>query len=103
MIDNMLAHAAFVHTVSESAEDGYLHVYPNPAARTVQIETVKLMKYHVIERMELLDPSGRMVEQWSNLPTKFWFDASKYPAGQYFLKVETNLRSETVPLILGAR
>jgi len=101
MIDNMLSHITFVHTINETASDNYLNVYPNPASNIVTIQAEKTMNYHIIERMELVDPLGRVVDKWINIPTKFWFDVSQYPSGLYFLKVKTNIKSETLPLVIG--
>ena len=101
MIDNMIAHITFQHTIKEVSSDKYLNVYPNPSSRIVHIETEKVMDYHIIEIMELVDVHGRIIEKWSNIPTKFWFDASSYAEGLYHLKVKTNLKTETVPLLIG--
>lgn len=100
MIDNMLAHITIIHTVKEVEQDRYLNVYPNPASNIVHIQAEKIMNFHIIERMELVDPLGRVVDRWTNIPTKFWFDASKYPDGLYFLKVKTNIKFENIPLVI---
>jgi hypothetical protein len=100
MIDNMLAHITIIHTVKETEQDRYLNVYPNPASNIVHIQAEKIMDFHIIEQMELVDPLGRVVEKWTNIPTKFWFDVSKYNDGLYFLKVKTNIKSENIPLVI---
>lgn len=100
MIDNLLAHITMIHTVKETEKDNRLNVYPNPANNIVNIETEKVMEFHIIELMELIDPLGRVVERWKNIPTKFWFKTDKYNDGLYYLKVKTNLKSETVPLVI---
>jgi len=100
LIDNMLSHITIVHTIKETEQDKYLNVYPNPANNIVHIQAEKIMDFHIIEQMELVDPLGRVVEKWTNIPTKFWFDASKYNDGLYFLKVKTNLKSENIPLVI---
>ena len=100
MIDNMLAHITFIHTVKNVNQTDYLNVYPNPANNIIHIEAEKLMEFHIIEHMELINSQGGVVEQWNNLPTKFWFDTSKYGDGLYFLKVKTNIQSETIPIIV---
>lgn len=100
LIDNMLAHITYIHTVKETDDDTYLKVYPNPANDIVHIEAEKIMGYHIIEQMELLDPLGRTIQSWSNIPTKFWFDTHDYPGGLYFVKVKTNLQTETIPLVI---
>ncbi len=100
MIDNMLSHITLIHTIKETEQDKYLNVYPNPASNIVHIQAEKIMDFHIIELMELVDPLGRVVDMWTNIPTKFWFDASKYNDGLYFLKVKTNLKSENIPIVI---
>jgi hypothetical protein len=100
MIDNLLAHITYIHTVKEVAQENYLNVYPNPATNIVNIQAQKIMDYHIIEKMELVDPLGSVVDRWENIPTKFWFDTGNYIDGTYFLKVKTNIKSETLPLVI---
>jgi hypothetical protein len=100
LIDNMLAHITIIHTVKEVEQENYLNVYPNPANNIVHIQTQKIMQYHIIEKMELVDPLGRVVDMWTNIPTKFWFDTNNYHDGLYFLKIKTNIKSETLPLVI---
>lgn len=100
LIDNMLAHITIIHTVKETEQENYLNVYPNPANNIVNIQAQKIMDFHIVEVMELVDPLGRVVDKWTNIPTKFWFDTNKYNDGLYFLKIKTNLKSETFPLVI---
>jgi len=100
IIDNMLAHITIIHTVKETEQENYLNVFPNPANNIVNIQAQKIMDFHIVEVMELIDPLGRVVDRWTNIPTKFWFDTSKYNEGLYFLKIRTNLKSETFPLVI---
>ena len=100
MIDNMLAHITFIHTVNEKEQLRYLNVHPNPANGIIYVETEKRMDFHIIEKMELIDPLGRVIDRWTNIPTKFWFDSAKYNSGLYYLKIKTNIKSETVPLVI---
>ncbi|CAN5421743.1 hypothetical protein BH11BAC2_BH11BAC2_22250 [soil metagenome] len=100
VIDNMLAHITFIHTVKEINQTDYLNVYPNPTNGILNIAGEKLTEFHIIEHMELINSEGRIVEQWNNLPTKFWFDTKKYEEGMYLLKVKTNLKTETLPIVI---
>jgi hypothetical protein len=100
IIDNMFAYITMIHTVKETEQEKYLNIFPNPANNIVNIEAQKIMDFHIIEVMELVDPLGRVVDRWTNIPTKFWFDTNKYNDGLYFLKIKTNLKSETFPLII---
>jgi hypothetical protein len=100
LIDNMLAYLSVFHTVNKGEQESYLHVYPNPASSIVHIQAQKLMEFHIIESMELVDPLGRVVESWTNIPTKFWINVNRYPEGLYSLRIRTNIRSETIPLLI---
>lgn len=100
LIDNMLAHTTWVHTIKEIPQDTYLRIYPNPSNNIVHIEIEKLSQYHIIEHMELVDALGKVVDQWNNIPTKFWFETNQYPNGQYVLKVKTNIKTVTQSLII---
>lgn len=100
LIDNMHAHITIIHTVKEIEQEHYLNVYPNPTSNIVHIQIQKIMEFHIIEHMELIDPLGRVVDKWTNIPTKFWFDTNKYNDGMYYLKVKTNVKSETIPLVI---
>ncbi len=100
MIDNLLAHITIIHTVKEFDQKNYLNVYPNPANNIVNIQAKKIMEYHIIETMELIDQFGRIVDKWANIPTKFWFETDKYNDGMYYLKIKTNIQSETIPIVI---
>lgn len=100
MIDNMLAHHTIIHTVSEVKQENYLNVYPNPASDLIYIETQKLQDYHIIEQMLLINSAGQIVEEWNYIPTNFFINTKKYSKGLYHLKVKTNIKSETVPVII---
>ncbi len=103
MIDNILANITYYHTVKDVVQNSYLNVYPNPTTNIIYIEAQKLMEFHIIKNMELINAQGKTVEIWNNLPTKFWFDTELYPAGFYFLKVETNIKTETIPIVINKR
>jgi len=100
MIDNMYAAVTYTHTINEVKPTEYFSVYPNPVSDRVFLKTMKLDQYHVIEQMMLYDAQGRIVQEWANIPTHFFFDVNHYPAGQYNLVVLTNLRTVTVPVII---
>jgi hypothetical protein len=100
MIDNLLARVTLAHTIKNVQQSSYLIVYPNPATNRVYIQAEKKMSFHIIEDMALVDATGRVVEHWTSIPTKFWFDVSGYNAGNYALKVKTNFALETIPLVI---
>jgi len=100
MIDNMMAHISIMHPVKEVNKKDYMNVYPNPTKDIVNIEIQKIQDFHIIENMELINSEGTCMMQWKNIPVKFWFDTSKYPDGVYYLKVKTNIKSETIPIVV---
>ena len=100
MIDNMSANITIIHTLKNDPLPAYLNVFPNPAANIVHVETEKIQEFHIIETMELVDQNGKVVKSWQNIPTKFWFNTEEFANGNYLLKVTTNLRSETIPLMI---
>lgn len=100
LIDNLLAHITINHTVGEKKQEQYLNVYPNPATDIIYIQTQKLQEFHIIESMILYNTSGQVVDEWKTLPTKFFIDTKKYNTGMYYLYVQTNIKSETVPIMI---
>ncbi len=100
MIDNMFAGITIIHTIKEKPQENYLNVYPNPSSSIVHIEARKIQGFHIIELMQLISSTGELVQEWRNVPTKFWFDTSKFANGKYFLKIKTNIESETIPLLI---
>ena len=100
MIDNIMASPTFIHTVSESQAEKYMEVSPNPTTGRIDIATSKVNQYHLIEKMELIDSESRVVQVWQRIPTKFFIDIGHHPAGMYYLKIQTNLRTETFKVIL---
>ncbi len=100
MIDNLMAHITIIHTVEEIKQEKYLTVAPNPTTGRVYISAKKINEYHIIEKMELLNTSGQLLDQWKNIPTKFFIDIDDHPDGIYFLKVKTNKESETFKIVL---
>ncbi len=98
MIDNMNAHITMLHPVKENASAEYFNVYPNPAKNIVNIELQRLNEYHIIEKMQLINSEGKLMQEWKNIPTRYWIDVSKYANGMYFLKIKSNLKSKTIPI-----
>ncbi len=95
MIDNMIGHYTFVHTVKEEAPTEYMKVFPTLTQGRVHIQAEKRMDYHIIEHMELYDSSGRLVRKWGKAPVKFFIDIPDLDDGLYYLSVTTNIKTET--------
>lgn len=101
MIDNLTFQRTMVHTVKKGPSAGkYLAVYPTPTTGRVHIEAEKRNEFHIIERMELRGSNGQVVQQWGTAPTKYFIDIGAHPPGQYYLTVQTNVATETVPILL---
>lgn len=100
MIDNFYTGITGVHTVKQEEQAEYLKIYPTPTKGIVNIEAQKLMQFHIIEKMELLNSDGRLVRTYGKSPTKFYIDISDLPNGVYYLSVTTNIKSQTFPVIL---
>ncbi len=100
MIDNMTAHLTIQHTISETEQTSYLNIYPTPSTDILHIEAKKLQEFHIIEEIVLTNSAGQVVDKWYNLPTKFWISTMKYANGNYFLRVKTNIQTQTTPIII---
>ena len=100
IIDNFIAHNTFIHTVNEIKQEVYMTANPNPTTGIIDISTKKIDEFHIIEKIELVNIKGDIVQQWGVSPTKFNIDISNHPNGIYFLKVKTNKRSEKFKIIL---
>ena len=99
MMDNLFAHETFVHTVSEQQKE-YLKIYPTITNGRVNIQTKKLDKYHIIESIYVYNINGEIVKSIKNVPTKFFINIDDLEKGQYFIKIKTNIRTETHKVVL---
>lgn len=100
MIDNMFAHITVIHTVNEIKPEAYMVVMPNPTSGRVDIVTEKRNGPHIIEKIELINMEGKVVQEWGISPTKFYIDISDHPNGIYILKVKTNIKTESFKIVL---
>lgn len=99
MIDNLWSMLTIFHTVKSEMQD-YIKIYPTVTNGLVNIETIKLMEYHVIESMQLFDMNGRVVQEFGISPTKFTIDIGNHPNGMYHLRINTNKATNSFPVIL---
>lgn len=100
LIDNMHAHVTMTHPVKENASNEYFNVYPNPTKGIINIELQRMNEFHIIENMQLINSSGKLLQEWNNIPTRFWIDVSKYANGMYYLKIKSNIKSKTIPITI---
>jgi hypothetical protein len=100
MIDNMGAMDTWQHTLEENPKTTFFTVGPNPSTDKIYIESKKVDEYHIIEKMILRDANGKVVKHFEMAPTKFNFDISDVPEGVYYLKIQTNLHTETFTIVV---
>jgi hypothetical protein len=102
LIDNLLARITLFHTgISKNTKDGvYLNTYPNPANNILYIEAQKMDVQHVIQQIQLINVSGQVLQEWKNIPTKYFIRTEQLNDGLYYLKVISNIQSTTVPIII---
>lgn len=100
LIDNFMIQQTYIHTVKKTEAAKYMTVYPTATTGRVYIEAEKLHEYHVIEKIELVNMAGRVVQEHGLAPTKFFIDIGQQPAGEYFLKIKTNKKLETFRIFL---
>lgn len=99
MIDNFVAHMTWVHTISEHQSEN-LELSPNPTRSRVNIRVKDPGKFHLIEKIELINSRGNVVQSWGKSPSKFFLDIGHHAPGTYFLKVLTAESTEIRQLIL---
>ncbi len=100
IIDNLTVHPTFVHTISEVKQEEYLVASPNPTSGKIQLQAQKLDQFHLFEKMELYDSEGQLVQTFGSSPTKFDIDISRHASGVYYLKVYSNVQTETLRIVL---
>jgi hypothetical protein len=100
LIDNILAHITWIHTVSEVKPQQYMWIYPNPTSGRVHIETQKINAFHIIESLEIFTAQGAEVRRYQRVPTKFFVDLDDLPPGSYFMRVTTNIQTETFKVVV---
>lgn len=100
IMDNFMAHLTYIHTIQEAEQKEYVNIFPSPSSGEVNIQVKKINEFHLIESMILTNVEGKVVKTFGSSPTKFKIDISDQPDGVYFLKVNTNLESQTVKVVL---
>jgi len=100
IVDNMLAHITYIHTIEEKAQEEYMKVYPTVTDGRIHIDTKKFMEYHVIEDIQLFNMMGQVVQQFGRRPTRTFIELGDHPNGTYLLRVRTNMRTETFPVVV---
>ncbi|WP_162902804.1 T9SS type A sorting domain-containing protein [Taibaiella koreensis] len=101
MIDNLMIHLTGLHaSIQDPYQTRYFDVYPNPVDKRIYLSGERLNQFHIIENMQLINVQGRVIKQWQKIPVKFYFDVETLPAGTYYLRIKTNVRTETFPVVI---
>ncbi len=100
MIDNLKAHITGSHTIAETKQEEYLSVFPTITQGKVNIVAQKLMEFHIIEHIEVINVTGQVVQRYGKCPTKFWIDLSDQETGLYYVRITTNKKTEAFPVFL---
>ena len=101
LIDNMMAHPTWIHTATKMLKEiDHISVYPTITSGAVTISTKKQYKLKEIQRMELFDAGGKMLQEYSDHSLNQTIDLSGYADGIYILKIKSNLGSDTHKLVL---
>jgi len=100
LIDNLYAYTTYVHTTVDLGYENYINIFPNPTQDKLHIDLQKRKGFHLIEKMEVFDISGALIDSYENIPTRFYIDTKKYTEGNYFLKIQTNFKTETVKFVV---
>lgn len=100
LIDNFMVGVTYVHTVNEIEQEELIKVNPTITNNRVHIKGKHIDEPHYIKSLELIDIQGRVLKNYGRIPLKFYIDMDNYPDGIYFIKVESNLKTETFKVIL---
>jgi hypothetical protein len=102
MIDNILVHKTLIHVGIEKPNNSatIMQVFPNPANNRINISSQRMDEFHLIEEMQLLDISGRVWQEWKQIPTHYYIDTKNYESGNYILRIKTNKTLEHFPVII---
>ncbi len=100
MIDNFNAHITGIHTINEVEQDRFISVTPNPTKGKLYLNAIKTGSLQYIESIQLMDLSGKMVQEWGAAPTKFEIDIQGHDSGVYILRVNSNLKKEEFRIFL---
>jgi hypothetical protein len=104
MIDNMRTHQTFIHTIAQTEQSSFFKVFPTPTTGLIFIEATQssTLKHH-LERLELIDASGRVVERYRTNEEKYAIDMGNLPPGSYHLRIFSDQKSKTFPILLNNR
>lgn len=99
MLDNFYLHPTWFHTIDEAEQLNYIDIFPNPTNGILSIRAKKSTEFHIIERIEVTDSQGNLVKEYGLSPTYFSIDLTDLPKGVYFIKIQTNIKTERFKVV----
>jgi hypothetical protein len=100
LIDNFLFEPTLIHTVEEIPQEEYIEIFPNPARDKLHIQVRKEKGFHIIENLQLMDESGKILKEYKLVPLRFFIDVTDYSPGTYILRIQTNKHTEIRKIII---
>jgi hypothetical protein len=87
LMDNEVCKSFNIHTlsVSELMNAASIEVYPNPV-----VEKLSLNSSSVIDQIEVMDYSGKVIKIETIEDNQAEFDCSRWPAGLYLIRIKSN-------------
>ncbi|MGL4597118.1 MAG: T9SS type A sorting domain-containing protein [Bacteroidia bacterium] len=100
MIDNLSAHITIIHTAKGGQQVDAINAFPNATTGIVNIETTQLASTQVIEEVYLFSTNGQLIKTYSVNAANTTLNLSDQARGTYYLKVKSNLMTETFVIFL---
>ncbi len=100
MIDNLSAHITIQHTAKGGQQVDNIHAFPNATTGIVNIETTQLANTQFIEEVYLFSTNGQLIKTYAVNSANATLNLSDQPRGTYYLKVKSNLMTETFVIFL---
>lgn len=100
MIDNIQVHKTMVHTVNEIEKNQSFKVSPTITTGQLNLKSNVDETPPVIEKIELLNIEGKLVEEFEASPQMSTIHIGSHPNGIYFLRIKTNEKTETTQIML---
>jgi len=102
MIDNFMAYNTVYHTIAQTELSNYFKLYPTLTTGSIFIEALQSGTLrHRVERVDLINAAGYVVERFRAGQDGFSINISKHPPGAYHVRVFSDQKSKTFSVILG--
>ena len=100
LIDNFDAGVTYYMSINENEKLHNIAIYPNPASDEAIVQVSEKLAICTIDQMDLIDVHGRIIESWKDIPTTYKIDTRKYENGMYFVRMQSKMYMETIPLMI---